>query len=168
MLIAPKGSGITLFRATRGNAWKRCNSVQRFLKLKNNLNLPNDRCIYTCRHMFARRTHSGYYAGRPETIEVLAGLLSNTPKVCWDHIRRLGGPSSRFALGTRLMSKWHQSLRRRPRKSHLPIRTLKAQRYAQLNRCTIDFRVPLAQVSEPSAGWNLLFVKPRFDALFTQ
>lgn len=39
----------------------------------------------TCRHTFAKRTLSGYYTGKPVTIEVLAGLMGNTPKVCWDH-----------------------------------------------------------------------------------
>jgi len=41
--------------------------------------------MYACRHTFAKRTLSGYYTGRPVTIEVLAGLMGNTPKVCWDH-----------------------------------------------------------------------------------
>ena len=41
--------------------------------------------MYTCRHTFAKRTLSGYYTGQPVTIEVLAGLMGNTPKVCWEH-----------------------------------------------------------------------------------
>ena len=41
--------------------------------------------MYTCRHTFAKRMPSGYYTGKPVTIEVLAGLTGNTPKVCWDH-----------------------------------------------------------------------------------
>lgn len=85
MLAAPKGSGLTLFRSTRGKAWKRCNCVQRFGELKKKLKLPEDRCMYACRHTFAKRTLSGYYTGKPVTIEILAGLMGNTPKVCWDH-----------------------------------------------------------------------------------
>ena len=85
MLGAPKGSGIELFRTTRGRAWKRCNGVVRFLELKKKLGLPKDRCMYACRHTFAKRTLSGYYTGKPVPIEVLAGLMGNTPKVCWDH-----------------------------------------------------------------------------------
>ena len=85
MLTALKGSGIELFRTTRNKAWKRCNGVFRFLELKKKLGLPEDRCMYACRHTFAKRTLSGYYTGKPVTIEVLAGLMGNTPKVCWDH-----------------------------------------------------------------------------------
>ena len=85
MQTAPKGSGIPLFRSTRGRAWAHTNCVHRFLGLKKKLNLPADRCMYSCRHTFAKRTLSGYYTGKPTTIEVLAGLMGNTPKVCWDH-----------------------------------------------------------------------------------
>ena len=88
MLTAPKGSGIPLFRSSRGKTWKRCNCVQRFGDLRKKLKLPEDRCMYTCRHTFAKRTLSGYYTGEPVTIEVLAGLMGNTPKVCWDHYAR--------------------------------------------------------------------------------
>lgn len=85
MLTAPKGSGIPLLRTTRGRQWRRCNAVNKFLELKKKLELPEDRVMYTCRHTFAKRTLSGYHTGRPVTIEVLAGLMGNTPKVCWDH-----------------------------------------------------------------------------------
>ena len=85
MLTAPKGSAIPLFRTTRGKAWKRCNGVQRFLALKRKLGLPEDRCMYSCRHSFAKRTLSGFYTGKPVSIEVLAGLLGNTPAVAWRH-----------------------------------------------------------------------------------
>lgn len=85
VLAAPADSGRPLFRSTRGRPWKKCNCIQRFLDLKRKLKLPDDRCVYTCRHTFAKRTLSGYYTGTPVTIEVLAGLMGNTPKVCWDH-----------------------------------------------------------------------------------
>lgn len=85
MLTAPKGSGIPLVRTKHGKQWKRCNGVHQFCLLKKKLKLPDDRVTYTCRHTFAKRTLSGYYTGNPVTIEVLAGLMGNTPKVCWDH-----------------------------------------------------------------------------------
>jgi integrase len=85
---APLGSGIPLFRSTRGRAWTRVNCVQRFCELRKKLNLPKDRCMYTCRHTFAKRTLAGYYTGQPVPIEVLAGLMGNTPKVCWEHYAR--------------------------------------------------------------------------------
>jgi len=82
---APLGSGLPLFRSTRGRPWTRVNCVQRFRQLRKQLSLPADRCIYTARHTFAKRTLSGYYTGQLVTIEVLAGLLGNTPKTCWAH-----------------------------------------------------------------------------------
>ena len=85
MLTAPKGSGIPLFRSTRGKAWKRCNCVQRFLVLKKKLDLPKDRCLYAARHTYAKRVLSGFYTGRPVSIEILAGLMGNTPAVAWRH-----------------------------------------------------------------------------------
>jgi hypothetical protein len=85
MLTAPKGSGIPLFRTKFGRQWKRCNGVQQFCLVKEKLKLAEDRVTYTCRHTFAKRTLSGYYTGKPVSIEVLAGLMGNTPKVCWDH-----------------------------------------------------------------------------------
>lgn len=85
MLKAPKGSGLTLFRSTRNRAWKKCNCVQRFGELKKKLGLSKDKCVYTARHTFAKRTLSGYYTGKPVTIEVLAGLMGNTPAVAWRH-----------------------------------------------------------------------------------
>ena len=41
--------------------------------------------MYTSRHTFAKRTLSGFYTGKPVSIEVLAGLLGNTPAVAWRH-----------------------------------------------------------------------------------
>ena len=85
MLIAPRGSRETLFKSTRGKDWKRCNCVIRFLALKKKLGLSKEKCLYTSRHTFAKRTLSGYYTGKPVSIEVLAGLLGNTPAVAWRH-----------------------------------------------------------------------------------
>ncbi len=85
MLKAPRESGIPLFLSTRGETWQKSNGVQRFCQLRKRLRLPADRCMYTCRHTFAKRHLSGYYTGRPITIEVLAGLMGNTPQTCWRH-----------------------------------------------------------------------------------
>ncbi len=90
MLRFPKGSGITIFRTPRHKAWKRCNGVQSFCTIKRQLGWDKDAekkhlSLYTCRHTFAKRILSGYWTGEPATIETLAGLMGNTPKVCWDH-----------------------------------------------------------------------------------
>ncbi len=90
MLRFPKGSGIPLFRTPRHKTWKRCNGVQSFCTMKRNLGWDQDPekkhlSLYTCRHTFAKRILSGYYTGEPANIETLAGLMGNTPKVCWDH-----------------------------------------------------------------------------------
>jgi hypothetical protein len=85
MLTAPKGSGITLFRTTRGRAWKRCNSVQRFLELKKKLGLPENRCMYTCRHTFAKRTLSGYYTGKPVPPQGTARRPGDQPRADAHH-----------------------------------------------------------------------------------
>ncbi|GAA4462125.1 hypothetical protein [Novipirellula rosea] len=85
ILASPKGSGVPLFRTMRGKPWSQSNGVQQFSSLKKKLELAEDRVTYTCRHTFAKRTLSGYYTGKPAGIEVLAGLMGNTPKLCWDH-----------------------------------------------------------------------------------
>ena len=41
--------------------------------------------LYTCRHTFAKRILSGFWTGQPATIETVAGLLGNTPGVCFKH-----------------------------------------------------------------------------------
>ncbi|APZ94554.1 tyrosine-type recombinase/integrase [Fuerstiella marisgermanici] len=86
----PRGSGVPLFRTPRGKSWKRCNGVQSFCTIKRKLGWdknPDKKnlSLYTCRHTFAKRILSGYWTGQPATIETLAGLMGNTPKVCWDH-----------------------------------------------------------------------------------
>jgi len=93
MLEFPRGSGVPLFRTPRGKSWKRCNGVQSFCTLKRRLGWDQDPekknlSLYTCRHTFAKRVLSGYWTGEPASIETLAGLMGNTPKVCWDHYAR--------------------------------------------------------------------------------
>lgn len=93
MLIktAPKGSGIPLFRNTKGRPWKRMTGVVRFIGQKKKLGWDNDRIkskysSYTCRHTFVHRMLSGYWTdGVGCSIETLAELIGDTPRVAFDH-----------------------------------------------------------------------------------
>jgi len=91
MRTAPKGSGKPLFRNTKGNPWKRGTGVVRFLGIKKKLGWDEDpvrKCYssYTCRHTFAHRMLSGYWNnGAGCSIETLAELMGDTPKVAFDH-----------------------------------------------------------------------------------
>jgi integrase len=91
MASAPPGSGVALFRNRRGNPWSKQTGVERFLRLKQKLNWNKDPLhkrysCYTCRHTFAHRMLSGYWNGGVGcSIETLAELMGNTPKVAFDH-----------------------------------------------------------------------------------
>jgi integrase len=91
MTTAPKGSGIPLYRNTRGEPWKRMTGVVRFIDLKRKLKwdldpVKNKYSCYTCRHTFAHRMLSGYWNdGKGCSIETLAELIGDTPKVAFDH-----------------------------------------------------------------------------------
>ncbi|HEX3657319.1 MAG TPA: tyrosine-type recombinase/integrase [Pirellulales bacterium] len=91
MATAPKGSGKPLFRNTQGNAWKRMTGVVRFLAIKQKLGWDQHSSkqkysCYTCRHTFAHRMLSGYWNnGVGCSIETLAELIGDTPKVAFDH-----------------------------------------------------------------------------------
>lgn len=56
---------------------------------------------YTCRHTFAHRMLSGYWTnGVGCSIETLAELIGDTPKVAFDHFgREWGAALSRSAVG---------------------------------------------------------------------
>lgn len=87
---SPKGSGQALFRSPRGAAWTRVNGVRSMCAMKKALSWDKDPdksglSFYTCRHTFAKRVLSGFWTGQPATIETVAGLLGNTPSVCWTH-----------------------------------------------------------------------------------
>jgi integrase len=88
---APEGSGITLFRNTQGRPWKKVTGVSRFLKIKRDLEWDKDPkrknfSCYTCRHTFAHRMLAGFWNnGVGCSIEVLAELMGDTPKVAFDH-----------------------------------------------------------------------------------
>jgi integrase len=91
---APKGSGIPLFRNTQGKAWRPVTGRGRFLQIKSKLGWDEDAIrrgysCYTCRHTFAHRMLAGYWNGGAGcTIEVLAELIGDTPKVAFDHYGR--------------------------------------------------------------------------------
>jgi integrase len=88
---APRGSGRALFRNNQGNPWKKVTGVARFLGIKRKLGWDRDPirkgyCSYICRHTFAHRMLSGYWNGDAGcSIETLAELIGDTPKVAFDH-----------------------------------------------------------------------------------
>jgi integrase len=88
---APRGSGLPLLRNTKGKPWRRMTGVVRFLALKKKLKWERDPvksryCCYSCRHTFAHRMLSGYWTGGVGcSIETLAELMGDTPKVAFDH-----------------------------------------------------------------------------------
>ena len=94
---APTGSGVPLFRNTRGGAWKKVTGVARFVSIRANLAwgkdpLRKNYTTYTCRHTFAHRMLSGYWNGGVGcSIETLAELMGDTPKVVFDHYGREWG-----------------------------------------------------------------------------
>ncbi len=97
MKTAPKGSGIPLFRNTQGKAWKPVTGKGRFLRIKAKLGWNEDPVkrrysCYSCRHTFAHRMLSGYWNGGAGcSIETLAELIGDTPKVAFDHYGREWG-----------------------------------------------------------------------------
>jgi integrase len=94
---APKGSGKAIFRNAKGDAWKSPTAKARFRALRARLNWDGDAergqySCYTCRHTFAHRMLSGYWNGGAGcSIEVLAELMGNTPKVAFDHYGKQWG-----------------------------------------------------------------------------
>jgi integrase len=91
LATAPPGSGRPLFRNVRGGAWTKVNGVVRFLALRKQLGWDQDPVrrrysCYTCRHTFAHRMLSGYWNGGAGcSVETLAELIGDTPKVAFDH-----------------------------------------------------------------------------------
>jgi len=104
MEATPQGSAVPLFRNTRGDPWKKVTAVGRFLGIKERLGWSSDPVrrrysCYTCRHTFAHRMLSGYWNGRVGcSIEILAELMGNTPKVAFDHYGREWGQHYRDPL----------------------------------------------------------------------
>ena len=91
MATAPRGSGKPLFRNSQDKPWTNSAGVVRFLSLKTKLGWDADPVkrkysCYTCRHTFAHRMLSGYWNnGVGCTIETLAEMIGDTPKVAFDH-----------------------------------------------------------------------------------
>ncbi len=91
MATAPRGSRIPLFRNSQGKPWKKVTGVSRFSKIKKKLGWDKNSVkqrysCYTARHTFAHRMLSGYWNnGAGCTIETLAELIGDTPKVAFDH-----------------------------------------------------------------------------------
>jgi integrase len=94
---APKGSGLPLFRNARGQPWKKVTAVARFVRLRQKLGWDRDPVrqrysCYSCRHTFAHRMLSGYWNGGAGcSVETLAELIGDTPKVAFDHYGREWG-----------------------------------------------------------------------------
>ena len=88
---APKGSGVPLFRNAHGNPWKKVTGVGRFLRLKRKLGwdkhpIRQHYSCYSCRHTFAHRMLAGFWNDSVGcSIETLAELIGDTPKVAFDH-----------------------------------------------------------------------------------
>jgi hypothetical protein len=79
-----------IFRNDRGQPWKQTYLGQSFNRLRaklkaHDIELDDDSCMYGARHTYAKRTLSGYWSGKPCTIERLAELMGNTREVCWEH-----------------------------------------------------------------------------------
>jgi integrase len=97
MARTPAGADQMVFRNPQGNPWKKVTGVKRFLAIKRTLGWDKDLMktrfsTYTCRHTFAHRMLSGYWNnGAGCSIEILAELLGNTPKVAFDHYGREWG-----------------------------------------------------------------------------
>ena len=89
----PSGS---LFRNRNNTPWKVATLKENFSRLKDKLaakgiELDADACLYSCRHTYAKRMLGGYWTGEPITLEILAGLMGNTPQVCYDHYAKWCG-----------------------------------------------------------------------------
>ena len=97
MKTAPKGTGTPLFRTMKGKAWSRVNGVQTFCSVRRKLGWDKDPVrkrysSYSCRHTFAHRMLSGYWNnGAGCTVETLAELIGDTPKVAFEHYGREWG-----------------------------------------------------------------------------
>jgi integrase len=97
LLTAPRVSGQPLFANPQGNSWKKVTGVARFMAIRRTLKWNDDPVrkrysTYVCRHTFAHRMLSGYWnRGAGCSIEILAELMGDTPKVTFDHYGREWG-----------------------------------------------------------------------------
>lgn len=97
LATAPRGSGKPLFRTARGRTWGKVNGVHKFVEVRKKLGWDKDPgrkrySCYSCRHTFAHRMLSGYWNGGVGcSVETLAELIGDTPKVAFDHYGREWG-----------------------------------------------------------------------------
>ena len=83
-LIKERPAG-KLFRDHNGKPWTNKTMRGRFYDLRRKLErrgikLDEDACAYACRHTFAKRK-----LGEGKSLETLAGLMGNSPTICWKH-----------------------------------------------------------------------------------
>jgi integrase len=89
--VSPRGAGVPLFPNPQGKRWLKPTGGAYFRRLKRKLGWDEDSAkkqftCYSCRHTFAHRMLSGYWNGGVGcSIETLAELLGDTPKVAFDH-----------------------------------------------------------------------------------
>ena len=94
---APVDAHAAVFRNTQQRPWKKVTGVGRFLKIKRGLAWDQDEVrtsysCYTCRHTFAHRMLAGYWnEGEGCSVETLAELIGDIPKVAFDHYGREWG-----------------------------------------------------------------------------
>ncbi|MBL8799782.1 MAG: site-specific integrase [Planctomycetia bacterium] len=88
---SPRCSGVPLFQNPQGKRWLKPTGGDHFRRIKCKLGWDQDPVrlkysCYTCRHTFAHRMLSGYWNGGAGcSIETLAELIGDTPKVAFDH-----------------------------------------------------------------------------------
>lgn len=115
MANAPKQSGMPMpiFANPQNKPWKKVTGVARFLAIRRKLGWNNDPArkrysTYVCRHTFAHRMLSGFWNGGAGcTIEVLAELMGDTPKVAFDHYGREWGLHYQEPLWTAIEGPYH-------------------------------------------------------------
>lgn len=106
LLKAAPTADALLFRNTADGPWKRVTGGQRFARIRRRLGwdknpLKRDLTCYSSRHTFAHRMLSGYWnGGMGCSIEVLAELIGDTPKVAYDHYGKEWGQHYQDPLWT--------------------------------------------------------------------
>ncbi len=97
MTTSHSSTDSVLFLNQNNQPWTKAMGVNRFLRLKKKLGWDQDSeqtrySCYICRHTFAHRMLAGYWNdGEGCSIEVLAELMGDTPKVTFDHYGREWG-----------------------------------------------------------------------------
>lgn len=79
-----------IFRTGRGTVWTRESLSSRFRKrrlalTKKGHTFDKDLCLYSLRHTFAHRCLTGYWTGKPQTVETVSRIMGITPDVARKH-----------------------------------------------------------------------------------